>query len=79
MKLGQEAVAEQCRAIDGWAVKVGKQKLQPTPPSTAALAAKIEGLCREDLEKAYRDIDGELSPSFQRSHSYCRKPQAKVS
>ena len=35
------------------------------PPSTAALEAKIGGLCREDLEKAYRDIAGELGPSFQ--------------
>ena len=58
MRLGHEAVAEQCRAIDKWSAQVGKSKQQPGPASTAALEAKIEALCRERMEQAYRDISG---------------------
>ena len=58
IKLGQEAVAEQCRAIDGWREEVGKAKQQPASPSTAALEAQIEGMCRERMERAYKEISG---------------------
>ena len=58
VKVGQEAVAEQCRAIDGWREEVGKPKLQPLPVSTAALEAKIESLCRDRMEQVYKSIKG---------------------
>ena len=58
VRIGQEAVAEQCRAIDGWREEVGKPKLQPMPVSTAALEAKIESLCRDRMEQVYKNING---------------------
>ena len=65
VSMGHQAVAEQCRAIEGWRAEVGKSKLQASAPSTAALEARIEDLCRESLEKAYKDINGALTPSVQ--------------
>ena len=56
--MGHQAVAEQCRAIDAWRAEIGKAKQEPKADSTAALEAKIEALCRERLEQAYRDISG---------------------
>ena len=58
VKVGQEAVAEQCRAIDGWREEVGKPKQQPSPVPTAALEAKIESLCRDRMEQVYKSIKG---------------------
>ena len=58
ISMGHQAVAEQCRAIEGWRAEIGKPKLQSSALSTAALEARIEGLCRERLEKAYKDING---------------------
>ena len=60
VKVGQEAVAEQCRAIEGWREEVGKPKLQPLLVSTAALEAKIESLCRDRMEQVYKSIKGVL-------------------
>ena len=58
--MGHQAVAEQCRAIDEWRAEIGKAKQEPKPESTAALEGKIEALCRERMEQAYRDISGAL-------------------
>ncbi|CAL5228653.1 g11822 [Coccomyxa viridis] len=58
VRMGHQAVAEQCRAIDAWRAEIGKAKQEPKPDSTAALEAKIEALCRERMEQAYRDISG---------------------
>ena len=59
--MGHQAVAEQCKAIDEWRAQIGKAKQQPEPASTATLEAKIEALCRERMEQAYRDISGALT------------------
>ena len=59
--MGHQAVAEQCKAIDEWRAQIGKAKQQPEVASTAALEAKIEALCRERMEQAYRDISGALT------------------
>ena len=59
--MGHQAVAEQCKAIDEWRAEIGKAKQEPKPASTAALEAKIEALCRERMEQAYRDISGALT------------------
>lgn len=56
--MGHKAVTEQCRAIDEWRAAIGKVKQETKPASTAALEAKVEALCRERLEQAYRDISG---------------------
>ncbi len=64
--MGHQAVAEQCRAIDAWRAEIGKAKQEPKPDSTAALEAKIEALCRERMEQAYRDISGK-----QGVHHWC--------
>lgn len=59
--MGHQAVAEQCRAIEGWRGKLGKAKQQSSAPSTTALEARIEDLCRERLETAYKSINGALT------------------
>ena len=73
--MGHQAVAEQCRAMEGWRAEGGKAKLQCSAPSTAALEARIEDLCRERLEKAYKDINGVLTAfSLAVSGRCCCKP-----
>ena len=71
VKVGQEAVAEQCRAIDGWKEEVGKPKLQPSAVSTAALEAKIESLCRDRMEQVYKTIKGAADTQWMLHRAAC--------
>ncbi len=59
MRVGTEAVAEQCRAIEGWRKQVGRPKRQDTAHGTEGLEALIEAQCRDDVEAAYRRSGGE--------------------
>ncbi|KAK9901313.1 hypothetical protein WJX75_005944 [Coccomyxa subellipsoidea] len=54
VRVGTEAVAEQCRAIEGWRKQVGCPKRHESAHSTESLEARIEALCRDDVEASYR-------------------------
>ena len=54
VRVGTEAVAEQCRAIEGWRKQVGCPKRHESAHSTEGLEARIEALCRDDVEASYR-------------------------
>lgn len=58
VRLGAEAVSEQCKAIDEWQQKIGKKKRHDGGTSTSALEARIEALCASDVEACYRKSAG---------------------
>lgn len=45
VKVGAEAIADLCRAIDGWAKQVGKEKRTDLLPTNDELDAQIEVCC----------------------------------
>ena len=61
MRVGAEAVAEQCRAIEELRKRVGCPKRLDTEHSTEVLEARIEALCKADVEASYRHSAGEGS------------------
>lgn len=64
MRVGAEAVAKQCRAIEELRNRAGSPKRLETAHSTEALQARIETLCKADVEASYRSSAGEGSEHF---------------
>ncbi len=60
IRAGQEAIARICAAIDELKAEVGKPEIQWTaPPTDEALAERVDGQVRKDVEAAMRIADKE--------------------
>ncbi|CAL8470982.1 g10524 [Coccomyxa elongata] len=55
VRVGAEAVAKQCQAIEELRNRAGSPKRLETAHSTEALEARIETLCKADVEASYRN------------------------